>query len=59
MVMMSMKLSNISVKIMAPGSGVQGIGWDQYGHILNLYLIFSTPFYIIECMVMMFMKSST
>lgn len=31
--MMSMKLFTKPVKLMAPGSGVQALGWGQYGHM--------------------------
>lgn len=34
--MMSMKLFTKSVKLMAPGSGVQALGWGQYGHMWNI-----------------------
>lgn len=34
--MMSMKLFTKPVKLMAPGSGVQALGWGQYGHMWNI-----------------------
>ena len=36
-VMISMKPSTKIVKFMAPGSGVQVLGWGQYGHIIKMY----------------------
>lgn len=66
MVMMFMKLFVKIVKFMAPWSRVQALGQSQYGFIVNMYkllelLLFS---YICreknhECMVIMFIKSST
>lgn len=36
---MSMKPSTKFMKLIAPGIGVQVLGWDQYGYIVKMYWI--------------------
>ena len=64
--MMSMKPSTKLVKFMTPVSGVLALGWGQYGHIVNMYLILENlllyyHMYLLKtkCMIMMSMKPST
>lgn len=40
--MKSTNPSTLNVKLMAPGSGVQTIGWDQYGQKVKKYKILKT-----------------
>ena len=64
--MMSMKPSTLIVKFMTPGSGVQALGWGQYGHIVKMYeilenLLLYSHIYLLKtkCMIMMSMRPST
>ena len=62
--MMSMRPSIKIVKFMTPGSGVQALGWGQYGHkvkkiLKNLLLYSHTCEQKTEYMVMMSMRAST
>lgn len=50
-IMISMKLITKIVKFMAPQSGVQTLGWSQYGYMVKCKsfskIFFSTPIYIL------------
>ena len=61
-----MKPTTKIVKFVTPVSGVQALGWDQYGHIVNMYyilenLLLYSHIYLLKtkCMIIMSMKPST